>query len=230
MSAAPPRREVVHADAVAWLAERPGLQDSSIVATMPDVSELGVTLERWREFFLAAARAVLLAAPERGLAVFIQTDNKREGRWVSKAGLVLRVADELGVPLLFHKIVCRRPPGSLLHGRPGYSHILGFSRAARDDADHPTPDVLPDLGVLPWSHSVGTRAAEAAVTAVRRLSPETTQIVVPFCGLGTILAVANAHGFDAVGIERNRKRAEAARSFTLDAPVDAPDEHVLKDI
>ncbi|MFZ6178484.1 SAM-dependent methyltransferase [Nannocystis pusilla] len=216
MSDHPPRREVVHGDAVAWLAERPDLQDSSVIATMPDVSELGVSLERWREFFLAAARAVLLAAPPDGLAIFIQTDNKIEGRWVSKAGLVLRVADELDVPLLFHKIVCRRPPGSLIHGRPGYSHILAFSRRARDDADHPTPDVLPDLGAMPWSHSIGTRAAEAAVTAVRRLSPATTRIVVPFCGLGTILAVANARGFDAVGIERNRKRAEAARTFELE--------------
>lgn len=220
MSDTSPRREVVHGDAVAWLAERPGLVDSSVIATMPDVSELGVSLERWREFFLAAARAVLLAVPDDGLGIFIQTDNKHEGRWVSKAGLVLRVADELEVPLLFHKIVCRRPPGSLIHGRPGYSHILAFSRRARDDAAHPTPDVLPDLGVLPWSHSIGTRAAEAAVTAVRRLSPATTRIVVPFCGIGTILAVANAHGFDAVGIERNRKRAEAARSFTLEP--DAP--------
>lgn len=184
---------------------------------MPDVSELGLSLERWRDFFLAAARAALLAAADHGLVVFIQTDNKREGRWVSKAGLLLRVADELDIPLLFHKIACRRPPGSLVHGRPGYSHILGFSRAARDDPAHPTPDVLPDLGLLPWSHSIGTRPAEAAVRAVRRLSPGTTRIIVPFCGIGTILAVANAHGFDAVGIERNRKRAEAARRFTLDA-------------
>lgn len=187
-----------------------------MIATIPDVSELGVSLERWREFFRAAARAALLAAPPDGLAVFMQTDIKHEGRWVSKAGLVLRVADELDVPLLFHKVVCRRPPGSLIHGRPGYSHILAFSRRARDDADRPTPDVLPDLGIMPWSHSIGTRAAETAVTAVRRLSPATTRIVVPFCGIGTILAVANARGFDVVGIERNRKRAEAARTFELE--------------
>lgn len=210
-----PRRDVVHGDAVAWLAERPGLEDSSVIATVPDVAEIGVSLERWREFFLAAARAALLATPEHGLTIFMQTDIKHEGRWISKAGLVLRVADELDVPLLFHKIVCRRPPGTLIHGRPGYLHILAFSRRARDDADRPTADVLPDLGVMPWSHSVGTRAAEAAVTAVRRLSPGTRQIVVPFCGIGTILAVANAHGFDVVGVERNRKRAEAARVFTL---------------
>lgn len=218
-----PQRDVVHGDAVAWLAARPALAGSSVIATMPDVSELGVSLERWREFFLEAARAVLLAVPDHGLGVFIQTDTKHDGRWISKAGLILRVADALDIPLLFHKLVCRRPPGSVLHGRPGYSHILAFSRQLRDDLDHPTPDVLPDLGVMPWSHSIGTRAAEAAVSAVRRLSPATTRIVVPFCGIGTILAVANSHGLDALGIERNRKRAAAARLFTLDPDPPQPD-------
>lgn len=213
---AAPRREVVHDDAVGWLAARPGLAGCSVISTLPDVSELGVSLARWREFFVEAARVSLLAAADDGLCVFFQTDNKLAGRWVSKAGLVLRVADELEIPPVFHKIVCRKPPGSLLHGRPGYSHLLAFSRRAVDDAAHPSPDVLPDLGVMPWSHSMGTRAAEAAVVAIRRLSPATTRIIVPFCGIGTALAVANMHGFDVVGIERNRKRAEAARVFALD--------------
>ncbi len=211
-----PRRDVIHGDAVEWLVAHPKLAATSVIASLPDVSELGVSLDVWREFFLAAARASLLAASDEGLCLFIQTDNKRDGHWVSKAGLVLRVADELDIPLVFHKIVCRRPPGSRIHGRPGYSHLLAFSRRAVDDADHPTPDVLPDLGELPWSHSIGTRAAEAAVDAIRRLSPTTTSIVVPCCGIGTILAVANQRGFDVVGIERNRKRAEAARTFTLE--------------
>jgi hypothetical protein len=208
-----PRREVIHGDAIDWLTAHPSLSNASVIASLPDVDELGVTLERWREFFLAAARACLLGVPDEGMCVFIQTDNKRDGRWISKAGLLLRVADELDVPLIFHKIVCRQPPGTRLHGRPGYSNMLAFSRRAIDDADHPTPDVLPDLGNMPWSHSIGTRAAEAAVDAVRRLSPGTSRIVVPCCGIGTILAVANEGGFDVIGIERNRKRAEAARTF-----------------
>jgi hypothetical protein len=210
-----PLREVIHGDAIAWLEAHPSLAQTSVITSLPDVDELGISLERWRETFVAAARACLRTTADAGLCVFIQTDNKREGRWISKAGLLLRAADELGVPLVFHKIVCRQPPGTRIHGRPGYSHILGFSREARDDADHPTPDVLPDRGEIPWSHSIGTAAAEAAVDAVRRLSPETTRIVVPCCGIGTILAVAHARGFDVIGIERNRKRAEAARSFTL---------------
>lgn len=215
---------MIHGDALEWLAARPGLAHTSIIASLPDVSELGVTLDRWRDFFLAIARASLLAADGDGLCVFLQTDNKREGRWISKAGLVLRVADELEIPLVFHKIVCRRPPGSRLPGRPGYTHILAFSRRAVDDPLRSTPDVLADPGVLPWSHSVGTRAAEVAVDAVRRLAPTSARVVVPCCGIGTILAIANDRGLDVIGIERNRKRADAARTFTLDDPsaADAP--------
>jgi hypothetical protein len=206
---------VIHGDAIEWLAAHPSLADASVITSLPDISELGVSLERWREFFLAAARACMLTAADDGLSVFIQTDNKRDGRWISKAGLLLGVADELDIPLIFHKIVCRQPPGTRIHGRPGYTHMLAFSRRAIDDADHPSPDVLPDLGDMPWSHSIGTRAATAAVDAVRRTSPGTRRIVVPCCGIGTILAVANERGFDVIGIERNRKRADAARTFTL---------------
>lgn len=209
-------REVIHGDAVDWLLANPSLAQSSVVTSLADVRELGCTIDRWRAFFRAAARASLLTCADEGLCVFIQTDIKHEGRWISKAGLLLGVAEELAVPLVFHKIVCRRPPGTRVHGRPGYTHMLAFSRRAIDDTDRPTPDVLPDLGELPWSHSIGTRAAEAAVDAVRRLSPTTTRIVVPCCGLGTILAVANQRGFAAIGIESNRKRAELARTFTLE--------------
>jgi hypothetical protein len=216
MTESTPQREVIHGDAIDWLLAHPKMEATSVIASLPDVAELGVTLERWREFFLAAARASLLGAADEGLCVFIQTDNKRDGRWISKANLVLRVAEELDIPLIFHKIACRQPPGTRTHGRPGYTHLLGFSRRALDDASHPTPDVLPDLGELPWSHSIGTRTAEAAVDAVRRMSPSTRRIVVPCCGIGTILAVANGRGFDVVGIERNRKRAEAARTFALE--------------
>ena len=45
-----------------------------------------------------------------------------------------------------------------MHGRPGYSHFLAFSRSIVEGPELATPDVLPDLGVMPWSHSMGTRA------------------------------------------------------------------------
>ncbi len=40
-------------------------------------------------------------------------------------------------------------------------------------------------------------------------------VVDPFCGRGTVLAVANAMGFDALGIDLSAKRCRAARAFTV---------------
>lgn len=210
-----PVREVLHGDAIDYLRTHPRAAGTSVLASMPDVSELGISLERWREFFSEAAGLCLEAADDAGLVVFFQTDLKLDGRWVSKASLVLAAAERAGVPLLFHKLVCRREPGKIVHGRPGYSHLLAFSRTARDETAHATPDVLPDLGTMPWSHSMGTRAAETALQAIRRMSPSTTRILVPFCGIGTALAVADLHGFDSLGIERKRKRADLARTLEL---------------
>jgi DNA modification methylase len=39
----------------------------------------------------------------------------------------------------------------------------------------------------------------------------------PFCGVGTVLAAANALGLDAWGVEKNRKRAEQARELRVRA-------------
>ena len=210
-------REVVHGDALTWLRDHPAMPAVSVVTSLPDVSEVGTTLERWRELFVEAATLALRSTPDEGLTVFFQTDLKREGRWISKASLVLRAAEEADVPLLWHKIVCRRAVGQPVPGRPCYSHLLAFSRGVLDDPSRATADVLPDLGHMPWSHSMGTRAAEVAMHAIRAMSPSTRTVVVPFCGIGTALAVANAHGYAAVGIEKNRKRAERARTLELGA-------------
>jgi len=54
------------------------------------------------------------------------------------------------------------------------------------------------------------------VDARDRNAPASNTIVDPFCGEGMVLAVANAFGFDAIGVERNRKRAEKARRLKLE--------------
>ena len=40
------------------------------------------------------------------------------------------------------------------------------------------------VGLVPWSHSMGTRAAERFLRDVRRFSPQTHTILQPFCGIG----------------------------------------------
>jgi hypothetical protein len=92
---------------------------------------------------------------------------------------------------------------------------MAFSREVVVPIGRAGPDVLPDLGEMSWSHSMGTRAATCVMREVRALSPSTTTLLQPFCGIGTALAVANAHGFHAIGIEQNGKRARTAAGLTM---------------
>ena len=202
---------MIHGDALEWLAEHPAVPGASLLTSLPDMSEVSLKEPEWRAFFVGAARLCLQAVPPEGVAVFFQTDNRLEGRWVSKAGLVLQAAAELDVPVLWHKIVCRRPPGTQLLGRPGFAHLLAFSRLGRVPAERSSPDVLPELGHQPWSHSMGMAAAEDAMRAIRVASPQTRLVIAPFSGAGTALEAANRAGLSALGIERNRKRAERSR-------------------
>lgn len=210
-----PRREVHHGDGLAWLRERPLGPEHAIVTSLPDVSELGgAAFDVWRAWFEDTAATLCAAVAPSAAALFYQTDIKHAGRWIDKAYLVMRGAERAGVGLLFHKIVCRVPPGHTTYGRPAYAHLLAFSRELEAPPSEATPDVIPGLGKMTWSRAMGTSACAVAARFVRDRTP-CTAVVDPFCGLGTMLAVANAHGLDAYGAELARKRASRARSLVL---------------
>ena len=63
---------------------------------------------------------------------------------------------------------------------------------------------------------MGTTACRVALEFLR--SATTTEVIMdPFCGHGTVLAAANAMGFDAIGVDIGAKRCRAARTLRLDA-------------
>lgn len=210
-----PRREVYCEDALGWLQARGVLSGCSLITSLPDVSELGgKPLGEWKRWFSAAATAVLRACPEDGVAIFFQSDIRKEGVWIDKGYLVARAAEDLGADLLWHRVVCRKPPGTLTHGRATWSHLLCFSRGIRGDPARALPDVLPDGGPRLWTRGMGAGACELSCRFVLESTPTRT-IVDPFCGKGTVLAVANRLGLDAIGVELARKRAQTARTLTL---------------
>ena len=211
----PPRREVHHAEALAWLRARGRLDGCSVVTSLPDVAEMaGMTLDTWTRWFVDAARVVLDAVPDDGVAMFSQSDVKRAGRWIDKGALVQRAADAAQVPLLFHKIVCRKPAGTVTMGRASYSHLLAFSRGVRPKPERATADVIPDGGFQPSAKSMGVAACLDACRFVAR-ETATRTIVDPFCGYGTVLAVANAIGLAAVGVDVSSRMARRARTLTI---------------
>jgi len=211
-----PSRVVHHADGVAWLAASPLSPDHAVVTSLPDLSELpSLGADGWRRWFIDTAALACRQVDEHSVAVFFQTDVKRDGRWVDKGFLVQLGAEAAGSHLLWHKVVCRAPPGTATPGRPGWAHLLCFSRALRLETAGSSPDVLPRLGAMPWARAMGVEACEAVCQFLLERTAART-VVDPFCGVGTMLAVANARGLDAVGVELSAKRAEQSRRLVVD--------------
>ena len=211
-----PQREIVCADAIAWMRERGSIEGACAITSLPDVSEIGKSLAVWREWFAGAVRLVVGAVPQQSAAVFFQSDIKREGEWIDKGAMVIRAAEDAGARVLFHKIVCRRPPGMLTQGRPGFTHLIAVSRAMRCPDILPIPDVIADVGRSLWVRAMGVRAAAHAVRFARD-QVGAKLVFDPFCGVGTIPAVANALGLDALGVELAKKRCEQSREQKVTA-------------
>ncbi|HTJ79113.1 MAG TPA: hypothetical protein VL357_08965 [Rariglobus sp.] len=212
------RRDVECADSIPWMKARGRIEGACAVTSLPDVSEVGMALPVWRAWFLGAVELVVNAVPDESAALFFQSDIKRDGAWIDKGSMVIRAAEDAGARVLFHKIVCRRPSGMPTYGRPGYTHLIAVSRTLKCPEVLPIPDVISDAGRLPWVRAMGVRAASHAVRFAKEQAGAKV-IFDPFCGVGTVLAVANKFGLDALGVEKSRKRCGQAKALEL-----APDD------
>jgi hypothetical protein len=212
----PALRTIVHGEALAWLSENAAAPDASVVTSLPDVSERAdLSFDGWREWFVLAARRVVAWTPPTGVSIFFQSDIRHDGVLVDKSHLVMRAAEAEGALLLWHKIVCRRPPGTISFGRPSWSHMLCIAKTRRETPRRPGPDVLRDAGFMPWSRAMGVNACRVACEYLQG-EVGARVVVDPFCGRGTVLAVANAIGLDAIGVELSAKRCKAARALVVD--------------
>jgi hypothetical protein len=207
-------RVVHHGDAIAWLRGAGRVAGASVVTSLPDVSEVpGLGLDGWRRWFVDAAALTMQAVPDDGVAIFFQSDIRKGGVWIDKGALVDRAAGQAGMTLLFHKIVCRLPPGTTTLGRASYAHLLGFSRGPRA-VRRASADVIADGGWKPGPKAMGVTACVEACRFVRAETPTRT-VLDPFCGFGTVLAVANALGLDAVGVDHSVRMCRRARTLTV---------------
>ena len=210
-----PTRVVHCGDGLAFLDQGPLPADHALVTSLPDAIELPhLDAAGWRAWFIDTAARCCAAVADDAVTVFYQTDVKLDGRWIDKSYLVQRGVEAAGASLLWHKIVCRVAPGNVTFGRPAYAHLLAFSRTARLHAGRSTADVLPGLGEMTWSRAMGVAACEVVATFLRADTTCRT-VVDPFCGVGTMLAVANNRGLNAVGVELSRRRAARARQLRL---------------
>lgn len=208
-------RKVYCEDAITWLKNYKDAGGVSFLGSLPDISEFpGYSLEEWKQWFFDTASLILDKTSPEGVTIFFQSDIKYEGRWVDKAFIIQKAAEQLNHYLLWHKIFCRAPAGTIMFGRPAYSHMLCFSRTVIPDLSKSTADVIPDLGEKTWARGMGLEASLMAATFIKKQT-STTTLINPFCGEGSVLAAANYVGLNAVGIERSQKRARKAELLQI---------------
>ena len=209
------KKTIHQADALVWLAEKGVIPGASLVASMPDYSEFpGKTISQWKEWFTQAAKTILQSCPDDGVVIFYQRDSKFEGEWIDKAFLCQKAAELTGHAQLWHKIICRAPPGNITFGRPAYSHVLCFSKTLRLPLESATADVILAAGKTTWPRGMGLQVCELVCRFILE-NTKSRLVVAPFCGHGAVLVVANKMGMDGIGIELSRKRAERAQALEI---------------
>lgn len=209
------QRTVHVGDGVSWLTQGRFDDTHAIVTSLPDSSEVpALGFDGWRRWFIETSALICSRVAEHGVAIFYQTDVKRDGTWVDKGYLVSRGAEAANSACLWHKVICRAPAGTITFGRPAYAHVLCFSRGLRLEKAQAFADVIPRLGEMTWARAMGREACEAIAQFLVKHT-RTRTVIDPFCGVGTMLAVANDHGLNAVGVELSAKRASKARELKL---------------
>eukprot|EP00026_Physarum_polycephalum_P009686 Phypoly_transcript_09819.p1 GENE.Phypoly_transcript_09819~~Phypoly_transcript_09819.p1 ORF type:complete len:358 (+),score=65.00 Phypoly_transcript_09819:44-1117(+) len=215
-----PTRAVHCQDAVAWL-EAQSFIAGSVVTSLPDVCEVPMSLPEWKIWFSRCVTLILSKLLPHECAIFYQTDVKqlKQGKfveWIDKSYLCHKGAEQ--VPechLVWHKIMSFKTDitiATATRKKAGYSHMLCYRK---DTSMHfeTLPDVSP-RGRLIWPKGMGFDACFMAVKYAKKFG--STCIVDPFCGKGSVLAVANYLGMDAIGVELCSSRARNAHNLMID--------------
>lgn len=205
-------RKIITEDAIKFLSENK-FEGVSTVASMPDFSEFSTfTLDEWKKWFEEMALLIFNSTSDNGVSIFYQSDIKQDGIWIDKAFLIQKVAEQLNINLLWHKIICRVPAGNTTFGRPAYSHILCFSKNLKLDYGKSTPDVIPHVGEKVWERGMGVDACVMIANFLKeQVRPEI--VINPFCGMGSFVSVAEAFDLEIIGIEKSPKRAKSSEAI-----------------
>jgi hypothetical protein len=199
------RRQVFCTDALQWLDRQHNLE--AIVTSFPELNELHIGPTAYIEFLQTIATKCFTAVKSSGYVVFLFTDRKHNG-WIDKTYPLMHIAQSMKMKLLWHKIALRMDPGKSDLFRPTYSHMLCFSK--HGNQGKPFPDVI-FRGPITYSDAFGRDAVTAVLTFLQANGVK--HVVDPFVGSGTTLAIANAMGMSATGVDIDPKQCALARKL-----------------
>ena len=192
------------ADSLDWLSNQSDGSISNIVTGLPDydeVKDVYKSVSDYLDWFNRVAELIFTKVNKKGYVIFIQTDRKKDCKWIDKSYYLNRMADDCGVSLLWHKIALLRRVGAINLHRPTYSHILAFSGMSGPGAS--TPDVI-DGYSREYSNGTPLEAARLAISFIFRYNKckdGEYDVVDPFVGRGTVTKLANEYNLKYLGID-----------------------------
>jgi hypothetical protein len=223
-------RTILQQDALNFLREFETMSLSGdFFTSIPDYSEISQQfingIEDYKDWFQSTSELIFSKAQK--FVIFLQTDirlqtdNSEVVEFIDKSTIIQIAAKIQHFKLVWHKICIH---GEKLDGRatthkPNWSHLLCFSRLDVSPYDiklWSVPDVFP-RGPVVWSRGIGLHAAIVGLSFLLVIA-NSSSIIDPFCGQGTVLAVAEALGIPSIGCELSRKRCK--KSGTLDLRAD----------
>jgi len=178
----------------------------------------------WKIWFESVLETIMTKLAPNHFAIFYQSDirfpihnqlNPTEKiceEWLDKGYLIIKVAEKVGLRVIWHKIMLTHPIGTSKTGRAGYSHMICVAPVTLTVPDFSQPDVVM-RGETLWASGAGLDAMILAVRFAKKLKTEC--LIDPFCGYGTTLAVADYFGIKSIGIELSLKKCKKAEVSTI---------------
>ncbi len=206
-------REIILADSRKWLAQIGDESIPNILTGICDQNEIDLSMEQYLNFFEKIADLCFKKLSKNGYAIFIQTDRKYNKNWIDKSFLLTNSAVNNGLKLIWHKIVLLRGVDRTDLHRPTYAHMMCYGHQHMTTGAA-TPDVLPVSKRL-YKNGTPIEAAVRACKFINRYTKDEKLIVDPFVGQGTVAAIANSLGMDAIGIDIDKQQCQKAMDATF---------------
>jgi hypothetical protein len=181
----------------------------------------------YKEWFTNIVKKIFMKLDTGAYAIFLQSDvrvfdNNFKGNkvidWIDKSHLISLAMNEVDdMKLMWHKIVTTSENTSRSSaGRPSYSHLVCYCKGLNTKYNSDKfycPDVF-YRGDMLWAKGIGINTALLGCTFLKNIA-NTDCIIDPFCGVGTVLAMANCIGVNSIGIEISSRRCRKAKSLSL---------------
>ena len=190
---------IIKSDSILWLQQQPDRSLPHIVTGFPEAEELKLDIDDYKLWLSNLFDLIFTKVSDDSYVIFVVTDRKIKGHWLSKPYLIIKSAEEHKIRLLWHKVALLRDVGKCHIQRPTYSHILCLSKKAGPGSV--TPDVLPVSKRL-YKNGTPIGVAEFVVDFVKN-NNKVRKMIDPFCGHGTVGHVAVKQGFQFTGIDIN---------------------------